>query len=55
MQETTPEEAAKVWAHIKSYLPLVAARTGMSKNGMQHGHLLRKMQIIEARSKEAEK
>jgi len=55
MQETTPEEAAEVWAHIKSYLPLVAARTGMSKNGMQHGHLLRKMQIIEARSKEAEK
>ncbi len=55
MQETTPEEAAEIWSHIKLYLPIVAARTGMSKNGMKWGHLLRKMQVIEARSKESAK
>lgn len=53
MQETTPEEAAEIWTHIKPYMPIIASRTGMSKNGMQHGHLLRKMQLVEARAKEA--
>lgn len=52
LHEMTTDEVNKIWNAIKNYLPYVAAKTGISKNGMRWGVLLRRMQAIETKATE---